>query len=301
MSGAEVAGALREAGHEVREADVLPDDSSALDDFRGWGGDVVFPVLHGRWGEGGALQRKLAERGLPFVGSDADAAERCIDKHRTKQVFERHGIATPAYELVGPGERPTLAPPVVVKVPDEGSSIGLAICHTAGRLDDALLDLRKMSPTLLVEQFIAGYELTVGVIDSAPTPAPGSSSLAPRNERRPAETLPPIHVVPAETYYDYDAKYTRDDTQYRFELPGPVGLERVLRDTAYHAYHCLGCRHLARVDFILDEAGQLWCIEVNTMPGFTTHSLLPMAARQAGLTFPMLVDHLARLAAGDGA
>jgi len=299
-SGAQVAAALRDAGHRVREADILPDDLSALDGFAAWPGDVVFPVLHGRWGEGGALQRILAQRNLAFVGSAAPAAELCIDKHLTKLALAQHDIATPAFELLGPGRRPTLTPPVVVKVPDEGSSFGLAICHDQPALDHAIADLRQFAPSLLVEQFVKGDELTVGIVAGDPTPGvPDPGPVA----------LPPIHIVPATAFYDYDAKYDRDDTQYRFDLPrkspprdgAPAeALADTLQAIAIQAYQALGCRHLARIDFMLDAAGKPWCIEVNTMPGFTTHSLLPMAARHAGLDMPQLTDRLARLAAAGG-
>ncbi len=288
-SGAEVAAALREAGHEVREADVMPDDLAALDAFAGWG-DVVFPVLHGRWGEGGDLQRVLTDRELPFVGSAAPAAELCMDKHRTKLVLEQHDILTPRYELLGPAQRPMINPPLVLKVPQEGSSFGLAICHTDQQVREALHELHNLSPKLMAEEYVAGHEITVGVIAHDPDhPAD--------DQGHSAEAIPPIHIIPAGGYYDFDAKYIRDDTQYRFDLPGPADIGQTLRSIAYHAYRCLGCRHLARVDFMLDHDGQPWCIEVNTMPGFTTHSLLPMAARQTGLSMPDLTDRMVRLAA----
>ncbi len=284
-SGAQVAAALREAGHDVREADIGPGDLAALDDFAAWPGDVVFPVLHGKWGEGGPLQEILDERRLPYVGCPAPAARLCIDKHRTKLVLEQHHIDTPAFELLAPGQPATLPPPVVVKVPEEGSSIGLAICHDQAARDHALYELRDLANKLLVEQFIPGAEVTVGVISSAD----GKSITA----------LPPIHIVPATSFYDYDAKYDRDDTQYRFDLPGGQPVIDTLQELALRAHKSLGCRHLSRVDFILDADHRPWCLEINTMPGFTTHSLLPMAARHAGLDMPALTDRLARLAAAN--
>jgi len=282
-SGAQVAAALREAGHHVREADIGPDDLSALDDFEAWPGDVVFPVLHGLWGEGGPLQELLDDRRLPYVGCTAPAARLCIDKHRTKLVLEQHGIATPAFELVCLGQTPTLPLPAVVKAPAEGSSIGLAICRTDEQLRHALHELFNLAPKLLIERLIPGAEVTVGVISEA--------------DGQHVAALPPIHIVPAVDYYDYDAKYDRDDTQYRFELPGGQRVIETLQQLAVRAHKSLGCRHLSRVDFMLDADHRPWCLEINTMPGFTTHSLLPMAARQAGLDMPALTDRLARLAA----
>lgn len=282
-SGQQVAETLRQAGHHVREADIGPSDVAALDAFADWPGDVVFPVLHGKWGEGGPLQQMLEDRRLPYVGCTAPAAALCIDKHRTKLVLEQHGLDTPPFELLSTGQAPTLRPPLVVKVPDEGSSIGMAICLDDQQLTRAIAELHSLASKLMVEQFVTGPELTVGVIADES----GNDVIA----------LPPIHIVPAVAYYDYDAKYDRDDTQYRFDLPGPAGLGDTLRELAVRAHKSLGCRHLSRVDFMLDAAGRPWCLEVNTMPGFTTHSLLPMAARRAGLDLPALTDRLARLGA----
>ncbi|MEX0744986.1 MAG: D-alanine--D-alanine ligase [Phycisphaeraceae bacterium] len=280
-SGSEVAAALREAGHEVRESDVLPDDVTALDAFNDWPGDVIFPVLHGRWGEGGGLQRLLDQRALPYVGCRATAAALCMDKAATKAVLDEHGLPTPAYETLRPGQPATLAPPVVVKAVNEGSSIGLSICHNTTDRNGAILTLGEQYAHLLVERYVAGMELTVGVIeDAAGQP----------------EALPALEIVPAEGYYDYQAKYQRDDTQYRFDIALPAATLAELRRLALRAYEVLGVRHLGRVDFLVDAEHRPWLLEVNTIPGFTGHSLLPMAARQAGLPLPALVDRLVRLA-----
>ncbi len=282
LSGRAVTAALEQAGHDVRQRDIGPDDLAALDEFATWPGQVIFPVLHGRWGEGGPLQAILDERGLAYVGSRADAAELCMDKHRSKQLLARNDIATPEHEILEPGQAPRLRPPVVVKPVNEGSSIGMAICHDRARLDAAVTELTEHHAPLMLERYIPGMELTVGVIES-----PGAYG---------PEPLPPIHVLPAGTFYDYDAKYERDDTQYLFEidLPGLVLAE--LQRLALVTCELLGVRHLARVDFILDDSQQPWVLEVNTIPGFTGHSLLPMAAAHAGIDMPELTDRLVRLA-----
>jgi len=282
-SGARVARGLREAGHKVLERDIGPEDLSALDQWARWRGDVVFPVLHGPWGEGGPLQRELDQRDIPYVGCKAEAAGLCIDKHRTKLVLVQHGLPTPEFEVVVAGHQPHLAPPVVVKAPFEGSSIDLAVCRTAGQLRDSLERLRK-HPVLLVERFIGGKEFAVGVRDS------GSGM----------ETLPAIYIVPAGNFFDYASKYNRDDTQYVLDplemgLADPAGTVAELSRLALEASGVLGCRHMSRVDFIVDHQGRPWILEVNTIPGFTEHSLLPMAAARVGLPMPVLVDRLARL------
>lgn len=288
-SGAQVASALREAGHEVIERDMGPDDLAVLDEFTAWGGEICFPIFHGRWGEGGPAQAILDERGVKYVGCREAAARLCSDKTRTKQVLLDAGLPTPAFELIdcsgaaAGGDYPgKLSPPAVVKPNDDGSSIDLAICHTAAQLDAAWAELSSRNDTLLVERFIAGRELTVGVIEG---------------EDGGPVALPPIHIVPATEFYDYGAKYVRDDTQYHFDFLSPE-LDVQLRQLAADTFSALGCRHLSRVDLFLDGADRPWVIEVNTLPGFTTHSLLPMAARKMGLDMPALVDRMVRLAAG---
>ncbi|MEX0653384.1 MAG: D-alanine--D-alanine ligase [Phycisphaeraceae bacterium] len=299
VSGAAVAGALREAGHVVREADVGPGDLSALAGFGAWGGDVIFPVLHGKWGEGGGLQRVLDERGLPYVGCRSAAAALCMDKGRTKAALSAAGLPTPASrvveggaglaeelatEVASPGGPEGVGLPVVVKAVDEGSSFGLAICHSEAEAAAAVARLGREFGRLLVEQYVAGLEVTVGVVDGV--------------DGRP-EALPAIQIVPAGAYYDYAAKYERDDTQYRFDIPLPADVLAEIQRLAVRAYTVLGVRHLGRVDFLVDGAGRPWILEVNTMPGFTSHSLLPMAAARAGLGLVGLVDRVVRLSVRD--
>ncbi|MEX2544296.1 MAG: D-alanine--D-alanine ligase [Phycisphaeraceae bacterium] len=281
-SGQQVTDALTEAGHDVRQRDIAPDDLAALDEFADWPGDVIFPALHGRWGEGGGLQSILDERGLPYVGSRAPAAALCMDKHLTKQLLARHDIPTPEHELLEPDQPPTIGPPAVLKPVDEGSSIGMAICHDAAELEAARRELAPQYPSLMLERYVTGMEITVSVLETPGTYGP--------------EPLPPIHVVPATAFYDYDAKYERDDTQYHFDidLPGLVLAE--IQRLALVVCELVEARHLARVDFIVDERQQPWILEINTMPGLTSHSLLPKAAAHAGLDMPAMTDRLARLA-----
>jgi D-alanine-D-alanine ligase len=292
VGGGEVSSALREAGHEVIQRDVMPDDLSALEEFVAWEGDVVFPVLHGCWGEGGGLQRILSDRDLCYVGSGSAAASLCINKHLTKLTVSEHGVATPESQLLLPGRARTIEAPVVIKALEEGSTFGLAICKTEPEADAACESLRVDYPRLLAERYVPGKELTVGVI--AAEPAPGSRASGDRGNEPVA--LPVIQIVPAGECYDYDAKYERDDTQYLFDIDLPDQTLQQVRDWSLTAYRTLGVRHLCRVDFMVDEYGRPWFIEVNTMPGFTTHSLLPMAAERAGLNLAQFTDRLVRLA-----
>lgn len=281
QSGGQVAQALRQAGHAVTESDVMPDDLSAIDHAKRDGTDVVFPVLHGPWGEGGPLQAVLEDSGLPFVGCRRDAAARCMDKWATKRTARELGIPTAEAELLtAPTQPRTVRAPVVIKAIDEGSSFGMAICQTEAEADAAVADLLSQYRQVMAERYIVGDELTAGVLagaDEAPV------------------ALPVIKIVPAVAFYDYEAKYTRDDTQYLFDAE-PADVLHEVQEYAVRAFAGLGCRHLARIDFMLDADRRPWLLEANTMPGFTSHSLVPKAAAQAGVPFPALCDKLARMA-----
>jgi len=172
-------------------------------------------------------------------------------------------------------------------------------------IEYARRELEPHHPRLIIERYIRGKELTVGVLEgagdgSAQTAA--SESTASPKAAEPAalalKALPPIHIVPAVAFYDHEAKYTREDTEYRFDIDEPAALLEHVQGLATRAFQVLGVRHLGRVDFIIDANHQPWILEVNTMPGFTSHSLLPMAANRVGLTLPELTDHLVRMATG---
>ncbi|MFA7237849.1 MAG: D-alanine--D-alanine ligase [Phycisphaeraceae bacterium] len=270
VSAAQVAGALRAAGHRTIERDILPDDTSALDETF----DVVFPVLHGAFGEGGPLQQLLEQRGVPFVGCGSKAASAAMDKVATKQIARQLGVPTPDWQILTRSDALTLQLPVVIKPLNEGSSVGVFICHAEQDVTQARAELHGRHPRVMAERFIGGREMTVGIFDD--------------------RALPVIEIIPSVMFYDYQAKYSRDDTRYGFDvLPGIA--EPMQRD-AVTLFRGLGCRHLSRVDFIVDAQNRPWMLEINTMPGFTTHSLLPMAARKSGIEMPALCDKLVKLA-----
>jgi D-alanine-D-alanine ligase len=308
QSGGQVAQALREAGHTVYERDITPDDLTALDDAKQLGVQVVFPALHGPWGEGGPLQAILQDAGFAYVGCEESAARLCMDKWETKKALQDAGLPTAQAELLNRGDKRKLAAPCVVKALDEGSSFALSICHTEDEADEAVGNLFFDHDRLMVERFVSGKELTVGVIaglsrwdgrparhDSQKTSLTGGTPALPGDRGEPV-ALPPIHIVPAAEYYDYDAKYTRDDTQYKFDIDLPGACLGAVSEAAKRAFETLGCRHLARIDFIVDDQLHAHILEANTMPGFTSHSLVPKAAKQFGVGFPDLCDHLVRLA-----
>lgn len=242
-------------------------------------GDVVVPVLHGPYGEGGPLQDLLERDGRPFVGCGPTAARVCMDKVAAKLVAATIGVATAPAAVFNPRDTsPPIDLPAVIKPIHEGSSVGVHLCHTRAAWEAALPrvidDLRAHgSRPYMVERLVCGHELTVGVLD------PSSQG---------AMALPPIRIEPATAFYDYDAKYTRDDTRYTVDPPLPPGVSDRIRADALALSRAVGVRHLCRVDYLLDHEGRPWFLEINTMPGFTGHSLLPMAAGHAGLDMPTL-------------
>jgi D-alanine-D-alanine ligase len=278
VSGAAVAQGLRDAGHEVFEADILPDDLSALDRPC----DVVFPVLHGAFGEDGQLQAILEARRLPFVGSGSAASRVAMDKIQTKQRWRAAGLPTPAWHVATASD-PTLGAvgaPCVVKTRDSGSSIGVYVCHDAG---EALTHVRRIvgeSGSALVEQFIHGTELTIGVLEG--------------------RALPAIRIAYASGFFDYRAKYSEGGAAHDFDTRLPEALVRSIQQDALRAHEVLGCRDLSRTDVMVDPAGGFHLLEINTLPGFTPRSLLPEAAARIGISFTDLVHQLARRAASRG-
>lgn len=285
MSASGVAEALRRGGEfsvQYREIGRL-----TVEQLGELPGDVVFPVLHGHFGEGGPLQDALESDGRPYVGSGPRAARLAMDKVATKLAAARLGIATAAAAILNPGDaRCPFEGPVVIKPVHEGSSVGLHICRDEREWElsreAACADMRAHPERVyLIERAIVeGVELTVGVLDGA--------------------ALPVIEIRPAEGVYDYKAKYFRDDTRYVCGPELPVGVTERIQGQAAALARALGVRHLARADFILDGSGTAWLLEVNTMPGFTDHSLFPMAARHAGIETPQLCGLLVRAAWRDG-
>ena len=286
-SGRAVAAALIEAGHHVHLADATPGDLSALDVPC----DVVFPAMHGAWGEGGPLQAELETRGVRFVGSGSVAAAIGMSKVATKLAWQNAGLPTPAFRHVTRGGVERVPGPCVVKAATGGSSIDVFLRPTApeGEADVAepVSYLLAKYGEALVEQMVVGREMTVGILFDEP--------------------LPPIWIDSAGTdagWFDYTAKYSDGPaaSAHRFDLPpdlSPAGAKQ-LQELCLEAHRAIGCRDLSRVDVMLDADGRPFLLEINTMPGFTGRSLLPDAARHAGMSFAQLCDRLVQEAAGRG-
>ncbi len=265
MSGTEVAKALR-ARPEFDVLEVTVDRPTAIE-LAGYDADVIFPVLHGPFGEGGPLQIILESLGVPYVGCEPIAAALAMDKVATKARVSAAGVPTPRSREIIRGEPLDLEIPLVIKPAADGSSVDLRICHTAEEVLLARQDLEGKRDRLLAESFIKGREVTVGIVQG--------------------KVLPIIEILPATAYYDYEAKYTRDDTQYILNPAFAPGVAEALRNYTTLAWEAIGCRDLARADYIVDERGA-WFLEINTMPGMTTHSLVPKAARAIGIEMPEL-------------
>ncbi len=283
-----VAEALQIAGFSVTRELI---ERLSADELARLPGDVIFPVLHGGWGEGGPLQDILESDGRPFVGCEALPARHAMDKIGAKLTAAAAGIPTAPLRTLDLRDAACPLPlPVAVKPVQEGSTIGLHICHTLEQWGRARAQIERevieggaasAARVYMIEPFIKGRELTVGLIDN--------------------HALPVIEIIPAAGLYDYEAKYTRDDTQYVLRPELPVGVAERIREQSETLARAMGVRHVARVDFILDDAGDAWLLEINTMPGFTTHSLVPMAARAEGLDMPRLCARLVELALRDHA
>lgn len=264
-----------------------------LEELRGLPGDVIFPVLHGPWGEGGQLQDLLERDGRAFVGSGARAARLAMDKIATKAAALKVGIPTPEVRVLD--LRDPVCPlsfPVIVKPVHEGSTIGLYVVNNERDWNAARESIRAEqanasrpgSPGFrpyMIEPRVAGRELTVGVIDG--------------------EALPIIEITPADGLYDYEAKYVRNDTRYTLDPELPRGVADLVKAYSVKLAYAIGVRHLARVDFMLDARGVAWMLEINTMPGFTDHSLVPMASKHAGVPMARLCATLVELALRDHA
>ena len=276
-SGAAVIDALTTAGVDVVAIDVGDDLLTRLQSEKI---DRAFIILHGRGGEDGSMQGLLECLGIPYTGSGILASALAMDKLRTKQVWQSLGIPTPRHAVLASENDCLLASmelgfPLIVKPAHEGSSIGMAKVNSAQELVAAWQDAAKYDSQVLVEQWIHGPEFTIAVLRG--------------------QVLPPIALGTPHVFYDYDAKYIANDTQYRI----PCGLDSVkeqeLIDLTARACDAIGIEGWGRLDVMQDEQGRFWLLEVNTAPGMTDHSLVPMAARAAGLDFQQLV--LAILAA----
>jgi len=266
-SGGMVLAALRSRGVDAHAFDPSTQKIDALLAQRF---DRAFIALHGRFGEDGTVQGILEWLGIPYTGSGVLASALAMDKLRAKLVWQACGLPTPPHELLHAasdfGEvAKRLGLPLMVKPVSEGSSIGMSKVRAAGGLEEAYALAVNYDRVVMAERFIEGTELTGAILGD--------------------EALPLIRLETPREFYDYDAKYVSDDTRYIVPCGLPPQREQSLRDLCLQAFRALGCRGWGRVDLMLDRAGNPYLLEVNTAPGMTDHSLVPMAARAIGLSY----------------
>jgi len=283
-TGAQVSSALFSAGFDVVEIDT--GDDEFVTQLATAEADVVFICLHGRFGEDGTVQGLCELLELPYVGSGVLASALAMDKVMSKHFFACAGIPTPEYVVIHRGQdvnisaiTAVLGSKSVVKPANEGSAIGVTIAHEPAELPAAIGLAFKYDRTVLVEQFVAGVEVTVGVLG---------------NEHPMA--LPTIEIVPEHEFYDYDSKYLPGMSRHIIPARITDEARAECEKLGIAAHTALGCRGMSRSDLIVTEDGECLVLETNTIPGMTPTSLLPDAARAAGLQFPDLCRHLVELA-----
>ena len=287
-SGAQVTKALRGLGHEVTEVDL---DTNTWDTLRDGGFECIFNALHGRLGEDGTVQGMFELLGLPYTGSGVLASALCMDKSRAGKVMAGAGLKVPEFEELEIKEGVAaevverlvsqFGLPLVIKPAREGSTIGLTIARNADDVASGLVLAGRYDRRVLVQRFATGTEVTIGVLA---TPE--------------MQVLPTLEIVSENPVYDFDAKYTAGKSHHIIPARIPEAARAAASDAAARAFTELGCSGMARVDIIVDASGTPWLLEVNTVPGLTELSLLPDAARAAGISFEQLCERLVAHAVG---
>lgn len=270
-SGAAALRGLRESGYAAEAVEVTGRTFTLPA-----GTEAVFIALHGEFGEDGGVQAMLDAMRMPYTGSGAMASRTAMDKVLTKKAFDACGIPTPAYRVLRPGDAFAFSLPAVVKPVCQGSSIGVHLIKTPGEVAAALDDAFKYDDHVLVETYIAGRELTVGVIGREP--------------------LPVVEIAAPDGWYGYTAKYTPGQTRYICPAVISDAVRCEAQRLALAVFDALGCEGVGRVDFRMKADDSLWVLELNSIPGLTETSLLPKAAAAAGISFAALCDRLMQTA-----
>jgi D-alanine-D-alanine ligase len=281
QSGRCVADALAEAGFSVVTADIRPDNLDILQDSSI---DVFFPALHGEFGEDGQLQQILEDKSLLYTGSGSAASKVAFDKMASKKLFDDVGVLTPAAIEFCPEtdvrqlelQLHDLADKYVVKPVKQGSSVGVSIVSTPYEAITAAQKTLSEFGDCMIEEFVSGREVTVSILCG--------------------RALPIIEIRTQSSFYDYHAKYVDDQTQYLFDTVTNQVVAADINRTAIDCFDALGCRHFGRIDFVLRDDRIAYVLEVNTIPGFTTHSLLPKAAAKTGLAMSDLCTEIVEAA-----
>jgi D-alanine-D-alanine ligase len=280
-SGKAVYESLKQSGLQVIAIDINTDSvDENIRLIKSHKIDCAFLALHGRFGEDGQIQEILDNLKIPYTGSGRKASKLAMDKIASRKIFEAHDLSVPKYEIVGKqinrGVRNNLSLPLVVKPATHGSSIGLSIVDKEEDLNKALDLAFRFDERVLIEEYIRGREVTVGILDN--------------------QALPVIEIIPKKRFFDFEAKYQPGMTDYIVPARLEIETAKRIQDTGMSAHKLLGCFGFSRVDMILNENNIPFVLEVNSIPGLTSHSLLPKAARIAGIEFDQLCLKLIRLA-----
>jgi D-alanine-D-alanine ligase len=274
-TGRGVSKALRSLGAEVVEVDVHDENFALPKDV-----DLAFITIHGTFGEDGQLQEILEERGVPYTGDGVEASQAAFDKILSKEKFREYDVVTPEWEVIEAGQRPTISVPLVVKPARQGSTVGVVIVKDASELDSAMAEAAKYDRKLLIEKFVSGRELTIGILGD--------------------QALPILEIIPKGGFYDFNNKYPFLNPQAgggaEHVCPARIDSNKTkqVQKQALHAFRALGLVVYGRVDVLLPDSGNPSVLEVNTIPGMTEASLLPEAAAAAGINY---VDLCARIIA----
>jgi D-alanine-D-alanine ligase len=265
-TGRGISKALLSLGIEAVDIDVRDDNFQLPDDI-----DLAFIALHGTFGEDGQVQKILENREVDYTGEGVRGSEVAFDKILSKQRFREHGVTTPAWEVIKPRERPTIPLPIVVKAPRQGSTVGVHIVRKEGELESALTNAAKYDRQLLIEAFIPGRELTIGILGD--------------------QALPILEIIPKGGFYDFTNKYPflnpKGGGGAEHICPAKIDPKKTqeIQELALNAHRALGLQVYSRVDIILAENGEASVLEANTIPGMTEASLLPEAAAAAGISY----------------
>jgi D-alanine-D-alanine ligase len=274
-TGRGVSKALRSLGAEVIEVDVHDENFALPRDV-----DLAFITIHGTFGEDGQLQEILEKRGVAYTGDGVEASRAAFDKILSKEKFREHAVVTPEWEVIEVGQRPTISVPLVVKPARQGSTVGVVIVKDASELDSAMTEAAKYDRKLLIEKFVPGRELTIGILGD--------------------QALPILEIIPKGGFYDFNNKYPFLNPQAgggaEHVCPAEIDPNKTkqVQKQALHAFRALGLVVYGRVDVLLPDSGNPSVLEVNTIPGMTEASLLPEAAAAAGINY---VDLCARIIA----
>jgi D-alanine-D-alanine ligase len=275
-TGRGVSKALRSLGAEVVDVDVRDEDFALPADV-----DLAFITIHGTFGEDGQIQGILEQRGVAYTGDGVEASRIAFDKILSKEKFREHGVTTPAWKVIQSGQPPAIPLPIVVKPPRQGSTVGVVIVKNERELESAMREAAKYDRELLIEKFVSGRELTIGILGD--------------------QALPILEIIPKGGFYDFNNKYPFLNPQAggaaEHVCPAKIDTEktRAIQELSLRAFRALGLQVYGRVDVILAENGEPFVLEVNTIPGMTEASLLPEAAAAAGINYVYLCVRIIEL------